>query len=282
MKSYLQGSAAAVLVLILTLQCVLLQTMIIFEGSLLRSDYYDVVLSRSAAYGQMRQFILKAAQEHLRFGSTGMPYLESVLTEAFLREEFLEVIAGVEAFLKGKASELPVIPVYRLKNKVADAVIQGGRKEEADALVQYWFDPLTNEVRFAYFTGIEFFHRLRYFIARRFLLLILSAAFSTGLFFLYVRLRHSFWEGCLCLGSALVASGGLLTGIGMVFLYTVGYGAVQKAAAGWTVQYGIPDVVLPSLMRSAAGGISLILFAAALVSAVLGGLIIQFVPIKDL
>lgn len=280
MKRCLQAFAAAMLILMLTLQCILLQGMILLEAALLRPNFYDRVLYRGAVYGQARQLILKAAQEQLRFGRTGLPYLESALTEDFLREELMAVLSALEDFLKGRTAELPVLPIYRLKDKVAEAVAAGGRTEAAPALVQFWFDPLTDEVRFAYFTGTEPFHRLRDFLVKRCLVLALSVVLSAGLFWLYGRLRRSFWEGCLCLGSALTASGGLMTGIGLVILYTARYGAVRKAAAEWAIQYGVPEGLLPSLLHSISGLFSLNLFAAALLCAILGSLILHIVPIQ--
>ncbi len=281
MREYARVLLTVLLILLLTVNLLVFQWLIQMQTSILNPSFYDDVFKRQQFYGQLRQFVLKTSKENLRFGNHGISYLEEALTEEFLREELLRLASQLQHFFYDQSSELPIIQIVHIKERVADLLTSVSSDAERDRLVQYWFDPLVDEVRFSYFTTIEPFYRVQTFMAyvdryRGFI--FLPILLILGLFML---ISWSVYQGFLWSGVSFMASGGILAGLGLYIAWLLGYSPLVVFVVSLAAEYGFPAHGAEGLLRALGLGFSLRMYGMALAFILIGGLLIHFTPVNE-
>ena len=179
--------------------------------------------------------------------------------------------------LPGGKKETPIIYFSKLKKQVVDALDGSQPYRDRSRLVQYWFDPLPDEVRLEDFLPVDLIWGVR----RIFSLMIWVPwiMVGVGLFIiLMIYLLYLDWKQLvLWLGSALVTGGALLilTGAAMgCRTYDSPGNAVDQLVA-----YDISKTTALNFFRALLNGIINPMNIIGTLSILIGGTVIYFVPI---
>jgi hypothetical protein len=244
-----QAVIAATLVVILTISLVAIGLSTAFGITFLRLEFYDEVFQMTQFYSQIRQWLFNRVNTELPNGHEALPYLEKVMTEHWLRSELLSLGGHLFDFLRGENNQLPIIPVHKLFEQLDNYMneIQIGNK---DKLINYWFGPIPERVRFQDIISVEFFWTARKFIeiykwmswgivVLFFILFGLLTVITRGL-------RHSM----VWLGASMAAAGGIMLetviAANWILLYN---GAMSQWAANLAI-YTFPSYAIKLLLNT--------------------------------
>lgn len=156
----LQSVFVALLIAILAINLVAMGFSFSMRLTFLRLKFYDDVFQKAQFYGQIRQWLFSRMNAELPNGHEALPYLEKAMTEDWLREEVLLLGGSLFNFLKGQTDQLPVIPLYKLFDRLDDYMTPA-QFENRDKVINYWFGPIPERVRFQDILSVEFFWVVR-------------------------------------------------------------------------------------------------------------------------
>lgn len=156
----LQSVIAAMLITVLTINVIAMGFNLALSITILRPKFYDRVFQQAQFYGQVRQWLFSRVNAELPNGHEALPYLEKAMTEDWLRDEVLALGQSLLMFLNGKTDQLPVIPVYKLFDRLDDYMTPA-QLENRDKVINYWFGPIPERVRFQDILSVELFWVLR-------------------------------------------------------------------------------------------------------------------------
>ncbi len=205
----LQAVFAAMLVVILAINLVAIGFSIAFSITFLRLKFYDEIFQKTQFYGQIRQWLFNRVNTELPNGQEAIPYLEKAVTEDWLREEALLLSGNLFKFLKGQSDQLPVIPMYKLFDRLGDYMTPA-QLENRDKIINYWFGPIPERVRFQDILSVEFF-----WVARRFVTVFKWLSWGTvGIFLalagILVAVVKGIKQSLIWVGTSMASAGGVM------------------------------------------------------------------------
>lgn len=226
---------AAVLVVILAINLVTIGISIAFNITFLHLEFYDEVFQDTQFYGQIRQWLFNRVNTELPNGQEAISYLEKALTEDWLREEVLLLSRDLFKFLKAQSDQLPVIPLYKLFDRLSDYMTPA-QLENRDKIINYWFGPVPERVRFQDILSVEFF-----WVARRLVTVFKWLSWGTvGIFLAFVGILVSVVRGIkrslIWTGASMASAGGLMLELSLAAKWIMlGNGMISQWASGLAV-----------------------------------------------
>jgi len=204
-----QAVFAAMLVVILAINLVAIGLSIAFSITFLRVKFYDEVFQKTQFYGQIRQWLFNRVNTELPNGHEALPYLEKAMTEDWLRDEVLFLGGHLFRFLKGKSDQLPVIPLYKLFDRLDDYMSQA-QLENRDKMINYWFGPIPERVRFQDILSVEFFWVIRQFVRVFKWLSWGTVAIFLALAGILVAVVKGIKQSLIWIGASMASAGGVM------------------------------------------------------------------------
>lgn len=252
---------------------------LILSNTILGPGLLLETFERHEAYGQIRQLMFRMVKESLPNGQDSIPYLEKAVSEGWLEQEISMLLKNYYAFARGEKRETPIIYFSKLKKQVVDALDGSQPYRDRTRLVQYWFDPLPDEVRLEDFLPVDLIWGVR----RIFSLMIWVPwiMVAAGLFImLIIYLLYLDWKQLLLwLGSALITGGALLILIGLAAMWAAGHMTILAIAVDRIQAYDISKTTALNFFRALLNGIISPMNIIGTISIVIGGTIIYFAPI---
>ncbi len=214
-------------------------------------------------------------------GRESIPYLEKVLSESWLEKEVNTLIRGIYAFAKGKWEQTPTISFHNLKKQVADSLDDDRSYQERTRLVQFWFDPLPDEVRLEDFMSLDFIWSLRRAVSfMSWLPWIICGVGFIMILLLYLVLLD--WKQVfLWFGSAAIAAGALLILLGLMIGWITGRMSIVINTVDSILSYGIPETSVDNFLKALISGITKPINIAGMLSILIGGAFVYFTPIHE-
>lgn len=279
--NYIKTVIISIIIVILVLNMVIMQLLIFVPTTLIQTATYENVMAEQHFYGQIRQFALKMIKDNLQFGESGMPYLKEALTEEFLETNISELLNGVRQFIVGDESSLPIIPMYKLKDKVYEIYDNGANDEKNRDIIDYWFNPLPDDIRFSYIMSTDAFWFVRTIASNINLLIFICMLIMLILTIVLILFSEDIWHGLLWAGSSITASAGIVIGIGLIIIWLGGYSELSRSFSASAVNYGFPGSSITNLLKALGKELGIKLNMVAIIFFGLGSLLINFVPVKE-
>lgn len=271
----------SLLLIILIWSLLAFQIGIAINMTLLNPDFYDDVLQGQDFYIQLRQFILRTISRNLPNSHNGLPYLRDAISEEWLREEITLLINDAFDFFKGDKDLLPVIPFFKMKDRVAGFIVGEFLQAEKESMTWFWFEPLPDIVRLQDFMGVDLLWQLRSLISvisriplLAAILFCISAAF---IFAITVDWR----EMLVCAGSAGIASGILVVGFAFALRWIMVNSSIVAEFIDTMVYFEFPRGSVEELLRSFIKDITIPMNISGVITALAGLIILYFTPLKD-
>ena len=269
----------AMLIVLLSIDILGIYLGLILSNTILGPGLLLETFERHEAYGQIRQLMFRMVKESLPNGQDSIPYLEKAVSEGWLEQEISMLLKNYYAFARGEKRETPIIYFSKLKKQVVDALDVSQPYRDRTRLVQYWFDPLPDEVRLEDFLPVDLIWGVR----RIFSLMIWVPwiMVAAGLFImLIIYLLYLDWKQLLLwLGSALITGGALLILIGLAAMWAAGHMTILAIAVDRIQAYDISKTTALNFFRALLNGIISPMNIIGTISIVIGGTIIYFAPI---
>jgi hypothetical protein len=269
----------AMLIVLLSIDILGIYLGLILSNTILGPGLLLETFERHEAYGQIRQLMFRMVKESLPNGQDSIPYLEKAVSEGWLEQEISMLLKNYYAFARGEKRETPIIYFNKLKKQVVDALDGSQPYRDRTRLVQYWFDPLPDEVRLEDFLPVDLIWGVR----RIFSLMIWVPwiMVAAGLFImLIIYLLYLDWKQLLLwLGSALITGGALLILIGLAAMWAAGHMTILAIAVDRIQAYDISKTTALNFFRALLNGIISPMNIIGTISIVIGGTIIYFAPI---
>jgi hypothetical protein len=269
----------AMLIVLLSIDILGIYLGLILSNTILGPGLLLETFERHEAYGQIRQLMFRMVKESLPNGQDSIPYLEKAVSEGWLEQEINMLLKNYYAFARGEKRETPIIYFSKLKKQVVDALDGSQPYRDRTRLVQYWFDPLPDEVRLEDFLPVDLIWGVR----RIFSLMIWVPwiMVGVGLFIiLMIYLLYLDWKQLvLWLGSALVTGGALLILTGVAAMWATGHMTLLANAVDQLVAYDISKTTAINFFRALLNGIINPMNIIGTLSILIGGTVIYFVPI---
>lgn len=277
----LRTIAIAILIVLLTIILVGASLGVIINNTILESTFLIRSLKGQQAYAQIRQLMFRMVNRSLPNGRESIPYLEKVLSESWLEKEVNTLIRGIYAFAKGKWEQTPTISFHNLKKQVADSLDDDRSYQERTRLVQFWFDPLPDEVRLEDFMSLDFIWSLRRAVSfMSWLPWIICGVGFIMILLLYLVLLD--WKQVfLWFGSAAIAAGALLILLGLMIGWITGRMSIVINTVDSILSYGIPETSVDNFLKALISGITKPINIAGMLSILIGGAFVYFTPIHE-
>ena len=152
---YIKTAIIALLLVILTFNIMLLEFNIVTNMTFMQPDYYDKIFAENQVYGQLRQWSFGMIKDVLPYGLDGLPYIQKVLTDDWIRQESKSILEGLISFFKGIQDDLPVLPFYKLKENLYDKIDTNKTGEQRRLLIDLWLGALPDKVRIKDFASTD-------------------------------------------------------------------------------------------------------------------------------
>lgn len=273
--------AISTLIVLIFGSVISMQLILTFERTFLEPSFYQKIGSEQEFYAQIRQLIFRLVNRSLPNGREGMPYIEKALTENWLEKELNQLIGDFFGFAKGHREEPPIIPIYKLKEKVAQSIEGGRTLDEKQRMVQFWFDPLPDKVRLQDFISIQLISGVRekvIAIKQLFWYLLGLLLVFSGLVYALVR---DWKTAALWIATASMASGiqSIFMALKVEWLFKRSSYVIElyKSIAA----FEIPEESVWGLIYSFKNGFTESLILIGGIIAIISGAIIYFIPIKE-
>ncbi|MBM7581623.1 hypothetical protein JOD02_000446 [Caldicoprobacter guelmensis] len=239
----------AALIGILALNLVVIGLVVGFDMTFLCLEFYDEVFQKTQFYGQVRQWIFNRVNAELPNGHEALPHLEKAMTEDWLRDEVLVLGGHLFKFLKGQSDQLPVIPIYKLFDRLSDYMNEVQRQNK-DKIISYWFGPIPERVRFQDILSVEFFWVVRQII-RAFKWLSWGAiAVFFALAGILVMIAKGIKQSLIWIGTSMAAAGGVMLelSLGVQWILLTNDTMLQWASSFASLKF--PVHAIESVMRA--------------------------------
>lgn len=280
-KKSLRIIAVAILIALLTMALAATSLSFILRDTIINPRFLNGTLREQEAFGQIRQLMFRMVNSSLPNGGDSIPYLEGVLSEDWLEKEINTLLRDFFAFARGERGDTPIITFHGLKKQVADSLDNNRSYQDRTKLVQYWFDPLPDEVRLEDFMSIDFL-----WTTRRIISLMVRfpwIMFGTTLVIIsLIYLTLLDWKQLALWASAgLIASGGILIILGTMLGWLTGRMSIIMNLMDTVLYYGVPEISAENFLMALVGGITGPMNIIGILSILLGGAIIFFVPMEE-
>lgn len=239
----------AALVGILALNLVAIGLVLGFDMTFLRLEFYDEVFQKTQFYGQVRQWIFNRVNAELPNGHEALPYLEKAMTEDWLRDEVLFLGGHLFKFLKGQSDQLPVIPIYKLFDRLDDYMNEM-QLESRDKIISYWFGPIPERVRFQDILSVEFFWVVRQIIRAFKWLSWGTIAIFFALAGILVMVAKGIKQSLIWIGASMAAAGGVMLELSLVVKWILLTNGIILQWASSFALLKFPVHAIESVMRA--------------------------------
>lgn len=252
---YLKITIIALLIVLLTFNLVICQLSFFIQATAIQPSFYNGILEKHGLYSQLHMFVVKLVRESFRLEQQDLVYLEQAMSEAWLKTEVVDISNEVYKFLTGQRDDFPAVPVYRLKDRVNNAIDHSLATESKEQLISYRFSSLADNIRLSYFTPMTPIWKLRGVLEYR----ILINGILTILLFLFFGLlwltTFSVKESVLWFGTSLMASSIIVIGVGLLASWFVGQSTASLSFIDELVRYGFPKQGSEMLFKALSNGI---------------------------
>lgn len=271
----------AIILMALTINLIGLGVSLVLNITFLRVGFYDEIILEQQFYAQIRQWLFKRVSGELPHGHEAIPYLEKVLTEHWLRQEIISLGNHVFDFFKGKTQQLPILPIYKLFENLAEHMDNGQTIVEKYKLIRYWFGPIPDRVRIQDIQSIDVFWKIRQlFGILKWIPWGLSATFII-LCGLLITATRSWKQTLLWVGTSLAAAGGIIIEMGIVSNWAIiNSNVVQIWIRDMTAQ-GFPQQAVLMLINRFIENFTVKSNVIALLSIIIGSFIIYLCPLNE-
>ncbi len=270
----------AIILMALTINFVGLGISLVLNTTFLRVGFYDKIIQEQQFYGQIRQWLFKRVSSELPHGHDAIPYLEKALTEHWLRQEMVFLGNYVFDFFKGKTQQLPILPIYKLFENLAEHMDKEQTLVEKHKLIGYWFGPIPDRVRIQDIQSIDIFWEIRQlFGILKWVPWGLLATFFV-LCGLFMTATRSWKQTLLWIGTSLTAAGGIMIEMGIVSNWAImNSNVVQTWVQGMTAQ-GFPKQAVLMLINGFIENFTAKNNVIAFSSIIIGSFLIYFCPLN--
>lgn|GEM_PF-745566 len=245
----LQAVFAAILVVILAINIVAIGLSMAFSITFLRLEFYDGVFQKAQFYDQIRQWLFNRVSTELPNGQEALPYLEKAMTEDWLREEALLLGGHLFNFLKGQSDQLPIIPLYKLFDRLTDYMTPA-QLENRDKIINYWFGPVPERVRFQDILSVDFFWAVRQFVMFFKWLPWWAAGIFLILAGILVAVLRGVKQSLIWIGVSTASAGGVMLELSLTARWMLfGNGVISRLASS-LVLLRFPSQAIELLMRT--------------------------------
>lgn len=253
----------------------------IIDKTILQPTFLINTLKEQAAYAQIRQVMFRMVNESLPNSQDSIPYLRESISEDWLEEEINLLLKDFYGFAKGKRDATPTISFSNLKSQVVDSLDANTSRRNREKLVQFWFDPLPDEVHLEDFMSIDFLwgiRKLASIAAWIPWILCGSALILISLIYLLVR---DWKQLILWFGSGGIAAGVLLVFLSLVVGWAIGHMSLVMNMVERLISYEIPETSVNGFLATLVNGITNPMDVLGAISVLIGGIIIYFIPIDE-
>jgi len=271
----------SILMVLILFNAIGLQILSVISETFLQASFYEKIAIKQGFYAQLRQLIFRLINKSLPNGREGMPYFQEAVTESWLKEELSRLISQFLDFIKGWSEEPPIIPIYKMKERVIESIDGNKTLTEKERLVQYWFDPLPDKVRLQDFISPQAILGFKRIITgMRLLLVILLGSFLilSGLVYLLIR----DWKSALLwISAATMASGIQTIAIGLGLDWIMKHSTYILKIYERIIAFEIPNESAWGLIKAIKNGFTDPLILVGAIVAIISGAVIYFIPIKE-
>jgi hypothetical protein len=282
------------LIKIIIISLLLMALMISFIGlqlstaanlTFMQIDSYDKILMNNEFYGHLRQLIFSTVRNTFPHGQDSIPYLDKALTEEWLREEILEQGDSLFLFFRGKADSIPIIPLYRLKERLKAVIeqeeVSTRRHLENELQIRFWFPGLPDRVRMHDIVPLGYLWMIRrYFQFIRIVPFLLAAAvilLMTTMFGVTTSIR----DVILWVGTGMAAAGIITIGLCLSAGWMVTNSSVSWEIVTAMTMHGFPKQFAERLLWSFINAFTLRLNVSAVIFILAGAAAVFYVPLKQ-
>jgi len=253
---------------------------LVFNQTALNISFYDEIFLEQHFYNQLRQWMLFRISTELPHGREGLPYFEKGLTDNWLRQEFLLIMNQLFLFLDGESDELPVFRIYKFKEAVMENMLDYNSFQQKEEVLDFWLGPLPHTVRLQDVTSPIFLWSIRALLDLLKNAMYFSLAFIFAFFGLIFILTKRIRETSLWFSASLFASGLLSFGISLIMIELIRFSDTIHSTQLSMIAQGFHQDSVSILIDSFANTIGSYLNIVSLLSALIGFLLICFIPIE--
>lgn len=271
----------AILVVILTINLAVIYLGFILNKTILEPSFLIKIMRELEAYGQVRQLMFRMVNRSLPNGQDSLPYLEKAISEDWLEEEINLLLEDFYSFAKGKRNDTPTISLQKLKKEVVNT-LEGNRSyQERTRLVQFWFDPLPDEINMEDFMSVDFLWGIRNVAV--IITWLPWLIFVINLFILLsMYLAVLDWKQLvLWISVGLITAGALLILLGITIEWVSGKMSIVMNTIDRFASYEIPVSTMNNFVASLIDGVVKSINIIGIISIIVGGIALYMVPIKE-
>ena len=153
--------------------------------------------------------------------------------------------------------------------------------QERTRLVQFWFDPMPDEVNMEDFMSVDFLWGIRnVFIILKWLPWVLCATNIIILIFIYIAVLD--WKQLiLWVSVGVISAGALLILLGIAIVWMSGQMSLVMNIIERVASYEIPKSTVDNFIDTLIGGIVRSFNITGITSIIIGGMALYLVPIKE-
>jgi len=271
----------AILVVILTINLVGIYLGFILNKTVLEPTFLIKILRELEAYGQVRQLMFRMVNRSLPNGQDSLPYLEKAISEDWLEVEINLLLEGFYSFAKGKRSDTPTISFQKLKKEVVNALEDNRTYQERTRLVQFWFDPMPDEVNMEDFMSVDFLWGIRNVaIMITWLPWVICVISLFILLSMYLAILD--WKQLvLWISVGLITAGALLILLGISVEWVSGRMSIVMNTIDRFASYEIPVSTMNSFVDTLIDGLVRPINIIGIISIIVGGIALYMVPVKE-
>lgn len=271
----------AILVVILTINLAVIYLGFILNKTILEPSFLIKIMRELEAYGQVRQLMFRMVNRSLPNGQDSLPYLEKAISEDWLEGEINLLLEDFYSFAKGKRSDTPTIWLQKLKKEVVNT-LEGNRSyQERTRLVQFWFDPLPDEINMEDFMSVDFLWGIRNVaVIITWLPWLICVINLFILLSMYLAVLD--WKQLvLWISVGLITAGALLILLGITIEWVSGKMSIVMNTIDRFASYEIPVSTMNNFVASLIDGVVKPINIIGITSIIVGGIALYMVPIKE-
>jgi len=271
----------AILVVLLTINFVGMYLGFILNKTILQPTFLIKIMRELEAYGQVRQLMFRMVNRSLPNGQDSLPYLEKAISEDWLEGEINLLLDGFYNFAKGKRSDTPNISIHKLKKEVVNVLESNRSYQERTRLVQFWFDPLPDEVNMEDFMSVDFLWRIRnvgiIITWIPWVICVISVLIVLSMYLTILDWRQLI----LWVSVAVIAAGALLILLGITVEWVSSRMSVVMNTIDRFAAYEIPISTMNNFVDTLIDGVVRPINITGVISIIVGGMTLYLVPVKE-
>lgn len=273
--------ALAVLLVLFTINLLGIYLGFILNRTILQPTFLVKILKSQGAYAQVRQLMFRMVNKSLPNGQDSIPYLDKAISEDWLEENINNLLDNFYVFAKGRRSDTPTIPFHDLKKQVVDILDDSRSYQDRTRLVQFWFDPLPDEVNLEDFMSVDLLWGVRNAITfMTWFPWIICATCLVIILLMYLTLAD--WKQLLLwISAGLITTGLLLVSIDLMALWIVQRMSIVMNITDRISAYGIPRTSMNNFFTTLLSGITSPMNISGIISILVGGILGYLVPIDE-